>query len=1565
MGLLDRIHDALTATGGALEAPLGFVKDTVTALPELGTLDFPAFTHDVYKAVVTRGAQEVGDLIGPQGIGGSIAGGIESLPGGQALGTGVGAIVRPVQSGMDVAYHDLIGKPLASAVTAGTFANQDGIGALFKPDTYAESWNIAEHRSPGQSLALAFLTKDIRDPAQVRKAQGTDWYQAISGVTDAVSRTALDPIALALGGLPGLSAGAADEGLLASLAKGGLVGAADASRAVVGSQGAIEALTQSGKVDAFAEHVQSIVDQHGSGAAAAIRNELFPNHYMGAQISDVLANAAQLPAQGGATLTGSAAISRVTRILLGATDETAALADLRPDLAGKIDRLSQYQGALKSLSLNGWALGQDSLDTVTNELNSLYSQTDRADRASAVQASLESLPRPGGAVAMRGRFTQGDFYQNSLFAKPLHVVTAMEPHPWIRLDDANSDISIWRMLQKSDLPLDQQMQWRSLYQGQTDPVGRMTAAAQAENAAVGSIARTAGMSDDELHAVLNQAARGRGLAKQALDSRAYSGGGFSTITLDHEGGVAQHIQVPEGLSGDLSGVNRATSTIEAPLFETQLPNLAPIVDLDKVRAAISPAKQFLARNPGYQVAKEVLNGIADVWKPATLLRVGFPVRTLTDESLRSISKIGVLATVKNVTRGGQDYIAEKLGKIGFGATDGAAAAADEAKFGGMSDMPMKGQRVGLGQNDLRIGSHAFEGAFGPPGDMSNFYKSLLSARESFGSLVSADEGKMLDQLIQSGPWRSVDPSSAADAAAYPAVWEHAVNKQIGGSDLGSHLLEQMQPYTKAQIRAGVLDHASEGPIPSGELVGKTRADIIADTADWLRKDPAGQAVAAKLPIWSKVGYEDWAARSHDMIDSYLPTPELRASAFAGNATHDMLAKAIPNAAERPIAHGGVVGETMGGPLAKTGAAYRNIVDTAMNNLVAKPSNILIRQPFFDHMYNAEVARQVELRTGVPQASLSDRMLHFLGGGTTHAAGDVGNLGAEDMNQIQVNARRYALGETKNLFHDFAEKFQFSKQLGFMAPFSNAWGQILSRWGGIAVDNPAFVRRLQVMWRAPERAGLITDGAGNVLDQNDNIATPVAGNPQYKVGAPAADGQRNITLSVPTWAKDLPIVGAGLSQTGSLKFGKDSINMILHGLPSVGPPVQISANEIAKSRPDLASSLKWALPYGAQQNSADFLVPSVFKKMQTESEGDANRSYAYTAMRIWTDRMVDYNLGKRPDPPKWNDAVKDAQAFWHMRTLASFTLPFTPQFTSPYQPYIDSFRARKTFDATLTPQQKALPSYQTPDEWFLDKYGSEYFPLVASMSKSIDGIPPTLAGQKTHQEFGNLIAQYPELGSLISGASGAGAFVGAVYQAQFNQRIGPGSSEAERQVMPFDTYQSEASTALGWITFGRVMDLLDAVRVQRGLPSFSASGASDLLKAKQGLVAYLANDPHYAGWYEAYASTDSAKWDKRIAGMTAIAANQKLAGRNEIQGLQQYLDGRKAVVAALNLRGSKTLSTQANQQLLLGWDAYKAYLVDHNLAFGALYNRWLQNDPVTVTPITQQAETGTLLTGGIA
>lgn len=113
------------------------------------------------------------------------------------------ASLGEVLHGFDDLYSAGVSRPMSTFATATSLAsrpghtgaaNAFGFGDLLDGDTWTQAWNIAEHRSPGQSIYLGFATRDILDEEEVREAQETTRYKVLSGVLDAAARWNWDPL---------------------------------------------------------------------------------------------------------------------------------------------------------------------------------------------------------------------------------------------------------------------------------------------------------------------------------------------------------------------------------------------------------------------------------------------------------------------------------------------------------------------------------------------------------------------------------------------------------------------------------------------------------------------------------------------------------------------------------------------------------------------------------------------------------------------------------------------------------------------------------------------------------------------------------------------------------------------------------------------------------------------------------------------------------------------------------------------------------------------------------------------------------------------------------------------------------------------------------------------------------------------------------------------------------------------------------------------------------------------------------------------------------------------------
>lgn len=770
-------------------------------------------------------------------------------------------------------------------------------------------------------------------------------------------------------------------------------------------------------------------------------------------------------------------------------------------------------------------------------------------------------------------------------------------------------------------------------------------------------------------------------------------------------------------------------------------------------------------------------------------------------------------------------------------------------------------RAQFGVRPIDVNGYQMEGAFGVTPDMVRHTKELVSASDTFRAIAGNSESLMLRQLREAG---EKFKSILPDSTDYPATYNWAAQR------------------------------ISSNPIAKRLLAGEDIDTVV----DFLHGTPEGTDILRANSVKAH-NARNWVNEVKEQIDHYTAgNIELSELMARGQATYDDLTRLVPDPAAQPIAHGEVLMQAFGeGYISKL---ISKTTENLFERLGRTPTNILSRNRFFDHMYRAEASRLVNLL-------------------------DDGNLTQAQLTRISDRARSYALGETRTLLYDLAESSELGRMLKFVSPFYNAWQEVLTRWTGLAIENPAFIARARLIWQSPEKAGIVTE----------------------------IEGEDYLTVALPEWAQAIP----GLRTKSEVIFNKKSFNMVLQGVPGAGPAVQIPVNEIIKHRPDLEDSVKFILPFGATDDTLGMILPATAKRAFSLAQGEEDRAFRNAMMRIYFDKVTDIMTGRRDfdlnsyeaRQQLYEEAKNEAQAFFRVRMFASFTLPAAPTFRSPYQPYIDAFRqAQQRYAADKNSLIDPEGNLRTPDEWFLDTYGKEYFALTQAVTRSVDGIPPTIEKWEERKKYQDLVEKYPELGGLIVGYDGAGEFNSAVYQAQLATSLRPGSDSTQRRALSFEEASTDPGRRLGWIEYRRFMDQIEATRIERGLPNLQVKGARDLAELKR--VFTETQRLKYPSWAEDFDQTDKGKWDRKITALEEIAADSRLSQRPDIQGVREYLNSRAVMQEILTQRskqkgGAKTLTAASNEDLKLLWDITVGSLIERNLPFSDVYYRHLENDPL--------------------
>lgn len=1429
MAFLDRLHKIAVAAGGATKAAIGFTLGLPAA--SFNKDEYDSFIGDIYGNVVSHAKDLASSTIGPQGVGGQTFGAIP-----EPIRSPVRTVTEPIFTGLETGYREAVAEPLSTYFTQLSAADEFGGGVLLSPSSWSRSYRIAQHRSPGQALAIATAGYGTNpfDEAEVAKFAATDAYQIMSGMADAVARVFADPTVIG--------------GKAAKVAK------LKYSTQPITPQNLPELLS-SDRVAKFNDKIWELKREHKDASAAVIRQQFFPDHDAGALISTVLAEAKTPQEQwfGIRALMGDPDALITLEKARSKLHEPIASLNRQADQLGPIKAAQpyNYQGTIVDPA-TGTLFGTTDIGipgdiaAIRSQLDVYYQKDIRLARMTAGFGAIRVAPKVSKVGQTRTAIVRSDFYQNTSLGKSLETIFHMNAHPVANLSDARSDIQLSRLLDEADLDLDVKDTYRAEYMRATDDASRRDIINMAERDAVAHIAKRNGLTDDELAAVLNEIAESKGQAQDLLNQRVFNDDGTSILTHQNEHG----------------------EWVETffPAWATQEATLLPLINMRELQFAASSIGRLRAANPAVAIPRQLADGFTRIWKPAVLLRPAWPIRVVGDEQFRIIAKIGALSHIDNLYTGLKDYSTDFL------------SATREKGIKNVAGRSNREVRQSFAVREFNYRGYDMEGVFGTPDDIRRHTRELTSAAKSWHALTGQAESVYLREMRQAGQnFKSVSPTDID----YPQVYNWAV----------SHIRDQ--------------------PIAKQLLSGKSIDEVV----DFLHSTPEGTDILRANTIRAH-NTRKWVEEIDRQIDLYTAgNDELRTLILSGKATHDDLIRLIPDESLRPVVHGeSLLQATNQGYLSRFIA---QTVERTFDKLGRLPTDVFSRNPFMGHMYRVEVKRQLDL--------IGDRPIS-------------NQLKA----QIEENSRGFALNETQKLLYDLAEQSRFGEMLGFLSPFYNAWQEVITRWTGLAIENPAFAARARLVWRAPEKMGLVTDENGREIASGETYSDDETA-PNYR------GKDRILHIPLPDWVTDIPGMKRALGPKQEIAFNKKSFNLVLQGFPSAGPIASIPVNLIVRDRPELAdnSFVEKILPFGPTHNLGDMVLPSSAKYFL--SAKDQDEKYANTLMRIYNDRIVEWELGgrqgKRPD---YKSAKAEADAFTVLRGFSAMIAPAAPIWQSPYQSYIDSFRqaqARYAQDKNSLLDEHG--NARTPDEWFLDEYGKEYFHLTQAVSRSLNGVPPTLDAWLAAKDNAELLAEFPELGGLIVGAEGGGTFNSAVYNAQKNTRLAPGSSKNQREAIPFDEASIDPERRLGWIEYRRAMDLLESTRIQRGLPNLQVAAAQDLAAIKSAITKYLGDK--YPSWKDDFNQTDKGKWENKIEALTRISNDPKMRDREDMRGIREYLSARSMMNKALEDRskqgGAKTLTASSNSDLAQTWQNITGYLVEKNLAFGEVFYRHLENDPL--------------------
>jgi hypothetical protein len=576
--------------------------------------------------------------------------------------------------------------------------------------------------------------------------------------------------------------------------------------------------------------------------------------------------------------------------------------------------------------------------------------------------------------------------------------------------------------------------------------------------------------------------------------------------------------------------------------------------------------------------------------------------------------------------------------------------------------------------------------------------------------------------------------------------------------------------------------------------------------------------------------------------------------------------------------------------------------------LAEVESVLSRSTLFVAVENREVMRRLQVyKTG-------DNPLKF-------------TLSADTMRILQDKARAQALKETREVLYDLATRTKFEEFLWAISPFFGAWQEVISRWFGLAWENPVFVSRGLRAFAIV--AAENEDGETVMVMKLPNVFDMEYPEAVSFIGGMKIFGEMSVYSKMPMdW-----------------KLGSASM---LSGAPGTGFIVQYLVTETLIRVPELSDALEWLIPYGLSEGDNMFTrflasaAPSWGKNFANVVGLDSKRR-GETAGRVMVDLAAEYyerGMGI-PNTPQARQDFEDeverrTRMIYSMRALRSVLIPVALMQQSPYNAILKEFY-----------RVQDERGVEVADLWLLTNH-AELWAATARNTLAKGVISATLPGHKAYEHHKEFALDWPELGPFIVGKTGA-LDVEHNYNRAVRQ-IEEQSGRAARLSVRDHFY--EATTTAGWRDWKVYRNsLTDALFKRAQAPNGSANlnniNNYDLKVQRRAFIQQLS--VKYPAWGQEWNNVADPLVQRRILqGFREVLADPEFEYRPEIEVIRKYIELHDDIAIQLENRAAihmnpiyERLSYSGNADLEQKWMLGVLNILTFP-DFGNIYDRFFAN-----------------------
>jgi len=630
---------------------------------------------------------------------------------------------------------------------------------------------------------------------------------------------------------------------------------------------------------------------------------------------------------------------------------------------------------------------------------------------------------------------------------------------------------------------------------------------------------------------------------------------------------------------------------------------------------------------------------------------------------------------------------------------------------------------------------------------------------------------------------------------------------------------------------------------------------------------------------------------------------------------------------------------------------RDKADKAFANLGTSAADDISRGPFFEARYRKH---------------LIDNTAPYVKADGTY------DLTPKDVIRMEEEARKAAFKDTREVLYELAEHSELAEMVGFMSPFFNAWQEVIGRWAGLALENPAFAYKgVRLFTKEDLELPILgitqeEDQFGNVnlvfRPSNSGLASFLT-NPKFTHAI--SDAANRVLPSAPIGS-----VGKLADEIG-INLDKDGLfTMLTKTSPSAGPfitlPIRTFMFDLKK--PEVEGLVGWMFPFGhpdgniveraIQEFAPAWAGHAWYKALKPNERMGLGNTQNYGLTMISMVQYLDAKAREAGTPYDYSDpevmdaVIKKAEemttSIGYLKFLASSVIPVATNASTPYGPQI----------TRLSELQDQARLIGESNEWavkvFLAEHGEEFFFLTGNATRNAKGVAPTIESFKLSQKHEDFIRKYPALTAVVTDSLRSSIIEDASFSPAVHQMY---MNEGWREVYTPEEFIKQTEIQRGYVELNAWKD----TPLTEGGPSYNA-----LLNARDGLSNSPNTNVHaelkrlydqekerlsvkYPLFGEALNefSTSSYVTDV-IEAARALVEDPDLAYKPWVGSLVEYLDQRDDMQRRLETVPNPDIEAGENLLLRLEWEDIRWNEFATRPDFALFFTRYLENDLIPET-----------------